>query len=674
MSAVKGNNSIMFSDKSTIRPGWHDKVLFGLHYDLHANANDIELGAGLTHEHLKAELEKVRPDWVQCDCKGHPGYTSWPTEIGSTSPGVVKDSLRIYRDVTREFGIPLVMHYSGVIDNRAVELHPEWRYTSRDGVINSEEWRETGATCSLSAYTDQLMIPQMLEIVQKYDVDGFWIDGDCWGAKFCYCEKCKEAFKHKTGIKQPPMQSSDPHWLDWAAFHRKIFEDHVARYAEAIHAFKPTCTVCSNWMYSICHPSIVDVPVDYISGDLPYYWVSSNAVLESRFIASRGMSWDLMAWGFMSMEKEMAGWIFKSSAQLCQEAALVISQGGGISIYDLPNRNGSLISWHQDIMAEVADFVRARKEWVQNSRSIPQVALLHSAAHYYGANGEFLMEMWSPTRQPISGALDCLLEDHYHVDVLNESDLIESIFSYPLVVIAEQTNPSQDLLDVLSNYVEAGGKLLISGVNTSSDYGILSGTEADGDPENGHFYLEIDAQTTTIKGPWQPVKLKGATSLLSVLTSVDPAKGQSDAPAITINRIGKGMVICIHNQYFTHYSQTHYPRSRKLVRSLIETLLPDFIVDIEAPAKLQIVLRRQGTSVIVHMINTGSGHPLSPTQGMIEEVDPIDNVRLTIQCPSRPSRVYLAPSFEGLSWEWDDGLLNVRVRSVGIMDSVVIES
>ena len=35
---------------------WHHDVFFGLHYDLHASASDTELGARLTHEHLKSEL------------------------------------------------------------------------------------------------------------------------------------------------------------------------------------------------------------------------------------------------------------------------------------------------------------------------------------------------------------------------------------------------------------------------------------------------------------------------------------------------------------------------------------------------------------------------------------------------------------------------------------------
>ena len=110
---------------------WHDSVFFGIHYDQHAHAADTVLGAELTYEHLRARLEQVRPDWVQCDCKGHPGYTSWPTRVGSTSPGVVRDALRIYRDVTKDLGIPLGMHYSGVWDDRALELHPALQHFFR---------------------------------------------------------------------------------------------------------------------------------------------------------------------------------------------------------------------------------------------------------------------------------------------------------------------------------------------------------------------------------------------------------------------------------------------------------------------------------------------------------------------------------------------------------------
>ena len=76
----------MISRKSAKKANWHDKVYFGLHYDQHANKWDFELGKAVTHEMLREAWKKIKPDWVQCDCKGHEGYTSYPTKVGYPSP------------------------------------------------------------------------------------------------------------------------------------------------------------------------------------------------------------------------------------------------------------------------------------------------------------------------------------------------------------------------------------------------------------------------------------------------------------------------------------------------------------------------------------------------------------------------------------------------------------
>ena len=144
-------------------PLWLDNAFFGLHYDLHATVDDTVLGKELTHEYLREQLAKVMPDYVQCDCKGCPGFTSYPTKVGSPSPGIVKDALRIHRDVTRELGIPLLVHYSGIWDTRALELHPDWAAINHDGVAISR-------VCPLGPYLDELMIPQLLEIIDEYSV------------------------------------------------------------------------------------------------------------------------------------------------------------------------------------------------------------------------------------------------------------------------------------------------------------------------------------------------------------------------------------------------------------------------------------------------------------------------------------------------------------------------
>ena len=54
---------------------------FGLHFDFHAG-DRAGIGAGLTEAAIDAVLARVRPDYVQCDCKGHWGLASYPTRVG----------------------------------------------------------------------------------------------------------------------------------------------------------------------------------------------------------------------------------------------------------------------------------------------------------------------------------------------------------------------------------------------------------------------------------------------------------------------------------------------------------------------------------------------------------------------------------------------------------------
>ncbi|HQM69388.1 MAG TPA: hypothetical protein PK521_08780 [Bacteroidales bacterium] len=123
-------------------------------------------------------IDRVQPDYIQTDCKGHTGYTSYPTKVGNPAPGFVGDPLRIWREVTARNGVALYMHYSGVWDTRAIELHPEWAALHADGTRDKEK------TSVFGTYVDQLLVPQLKELAGDYDVDGVWVDGECW---ICPC-------------------------------------------------------------------------------------------------------------------------------------------------------------------------------------------------------------------------------------------------------------------------------------------------------------------------------------------------------------------------------------------------------------------------------------------------------------------------------------------------------
>lgn len=663
---------------------WHDDVYFGLHFDLHPMVSDTALGADTTYAHIRRELEKVKPDFVQYDCKGHGGYAGYPTQVGVPSPGIVRNALTVWRRVTRDMGLPLSVHYSGTWDGVQWERHPDWARRRPDGKRygdpNGPEMMPGFAPQSMAAdspYDDELLIPQLIEVIDLHDIDGVWVDGECWAAAPDWSETTRRMFTQETGVTAIPLQPSDPHWADYMAFNRRRFEVHLARYVDALHARKPGFAVCSNWAYTVRMPDEVSAPVNYLSGDFVWAFGLDSAELEAKFMDSRGMPWDLMAWGFTTAgPMNKARWTAKPAEHLKLEGALVAANGGAFWIYDQPLRSGKLVDWHMDTFAEVANFLRARQAICQGTSSASHVALLHSQSHFYANNHPegtpSLYNEGQPVRT-LTGALQLLLDNHYHTDVMNEDALLRRMYDYPVIVIAEQTHLPQALKDALLVWVKQGGKLLLTGSNIVQDFPDVLGVITAGDPSFEALFVPADGGTAPVDGPWQLVKLKGARALASLHRTPDASKRSAIGhPAATIRQAGRGAIAAVYGALATTYADYRYPRIRSFAGHVLRELTGAMPVEIEAPAHVHGVVRNKPGQQIVHLFNMGSANPLSPVAPIIESITPTGPITCRMQSTKRPQRVTLAPNDAALTWTWSKGVLTVTMDTLHIHAAIVV--
>lgn len=641
---------------------WHENAFFGLHYDLHPNAKDTQLGEETTYEHIRAMLEKVKPDFVQYDCKGHPGWSGYPTKIGSPSPGIVNDALRVWREVTRDMGIPLSIHYSGVWDTRAIELHPEWAR------INERGKPDPNYTSRLSGYAEELMIPQLLEVIQEYDIDGMWIDGENWASLPDWSEACQALFTEKTGITEIPRRPNDPYWDEWLAFHRELFVTHVKRYVEAVHAVKPSCMVTSNWMYSVRQPEEPEAPIDYLSGDFDWSFGSERAMAEARFISSRGKPWDLMAWAFLQTNNQ--GWTLKTAVHLCQEVSTVLAQGGAIFIYNTPQRTGRLTEWHQDILAEVAQFCRKRQPVCHKTVPIPQVAVLHSESSYYKNNSPLFN--FGSANHAMEGAMFALLENGYSVDILNEATLARKMNDYPMIVIPEAAYVPQDFRSALQSYVREGGKIVLTGAHVAEMYEELAGVQkTDKPPRDG--WLPAGNGAVRVHGLYQPIQCTTATELAFLLYEQDPERNRLDFPASTLNLYGKGSVVAIHGPIFENYYNCRYPLMRRFIGDSIKALGDEDLIRLEGPWYIEMAARTKDDKILIQLVNRSVSGYLSPSRHIVEHVPDAGPFTLHIPMATKPRRCYAAPDPVGVEWNWHEGTLSAHIGGLSIHNVLVIE-
>jgi hypothetical protein len=668
------------------RGQWHGKErYFGLHYDLHAGKHDTELGLQATPEQLIPMLRLTNPDFVQTDCKGHPGYTSWfsQTPEASVPPGLTADALEGWRAATRQLEMPLHCHYSGIWDRAAGEKHPDWTQVDADGTHTGAPFGATkGAAtpervCPRSDYLDKLMIPQMLELIDRYEVDGFWVDGDLWASQPCYCNRCRAAFTERTGIAEPPHGPEAPHWTEWITFALDSFYDYVNRYAAAVHAHKPGVLVCSNWLQTFRNPGAPVAATDWISGDNTWVWGLDASRCEARFIATRGKPWDIMLWSFYSshgMGDATSPWTFKPVEMLQQEAAVTLALGGNVQIYENPGgvRSGQLIPWRMELLGEVAAFVKARRELCQETETVPQIAVLHSEHHVNQNRGANLM--WGVDVAPVQGAVFSLLEAAYNVDILDEWALLHRLGEFPVVVAPEQNDMSDEMVAALKAFVEDGGKLLLSGAGALARFGEdFLGVEAGAALDAGSYHVPAgDGSAPVYSERWQllsPLATEGIGRLgKSSLLDDRLLPG----PAWAHHQIGAGAVATVPFDLFRSFDRNRYPRVRQFVSEVVARLAGPLPTRVETPTAVDVILRRKGDMTLVHLLNRSSGLPNVPTSGGVDEIMPLGPIVIEIDRETTPASVSLAFEEGEIEWLHADGVLRVMVKQVRIHAAVVV--
>ena len=159
-----------------------------MHFDFHANVWTHAIGESFDEQLVERICEEVKPDFIQCDTKGHPGYSSYPTKVGTPAPQIVRDILAGWRRATKKHGVLLFSHYSGLWEQKATGDHLEWAAVTADGTV-------TDKASVFGGYADKLLIPQLKELAGVYGVDGAWVDGECWAQAVDYGEEARAAWR-----------------------------------------------------------------------------------------------------------------------------------------------------------------------------------------------------------------------------------------------------------------------------------------------------------------------------------------------------------------------------------------------------------------------------------------------------------------------------------------------
>ena len=651
-----------------------EESFFGIHFDFHAGENDKEIGKDVTPEMVNAIIDKVKPDFIQIDCKGHPGCSSYPTKVGYQAGGIVKDQLRIWREATAKRGVSLYMHYSGVFDVKAMSEHPDWAVVSPEGQAEKESWSglDRQKASVFGPYVDQLLIPQLKELRNEYGVDGYWIDGECWATVPDYNPKVIEQFTQKTGITEIPDGPDKPHWFEWAQFHREGFRNYVRHYTDVLHRDCPGVQVASNWAFSSMMPEPVTIDLDFLSGDYTMQDSVRDARWQARCLQHQGKPWDLMAWGFSCEWKNIEWRSTKTAEQLNREAAIVLAAGGGFQCYYTQRRDASVNLWQMDVLAETARFCRARQAYCHRSESVPQIALFHSTEAVYrkmhslfGGGGH---------QKPIRGILDALLDGQHHVDVVAEHQLKGRCNQYPVIVFPEWDYVDPEMYRELIDYVRNGGNLLVIGAAAAELFKEPLGLTDLKRHSDTIRYLHHDGAGAGLKTHLMTATLPTDVKTKGLLITEDhPPMGGT--PAGSIHSIGKGKIAAVYADMGILYYNNTTTVMRDFISAMVRELLPDPVVEVRGSHLVDVVVNRKELDgqkrLAVNLINMAGPHRDVKVY-TFDDIPAVGPLTIRIRTEQKPQRIVRQPGDESLRFEWANGVTELVLSRLAIYDILVV--
>lgn len=637
---------------------------WGLHFDLHAQASMDRGGASLRDSLLDALLQRTQPDYIQVDVKGHPGISSYPTQIGYPMAGFVRDPLYAYRAATARQGVALFGHFSGIYDQEVARRHPDW------AIVGPAGRRSPAMLSTYSPYAQRYLIPQLRELAGRYGLDGAWVDGECWAIEPDYRPEAVKAFlRQQPDLKQAPRSRAEPGWEAWLAFQRGRFRGHVQAYVDSLHASHPGFQLTSNWAYSSMMPEPPRLPLDFLSGDLQPQNSVYSAAFESRVLAPQGRPWDLMAWSFTwSPEREIATQT-KTAWQLQQEMAQVIAMGGGIQVYFRQNPDLSYQPWLLPVMEELADFARARQAWCHRAEAVPQVALLFSGESYLQEIDDIYPE-WSQRLAPLKGLMMALLDRQYPVEIRMAHHLRGRMAAYPLLVVPDWARLEDSLRQELLAYAAGGGKLILVGPQTLQAFGPDLGLDTRTPPLSGSWWLDAGHHLGQYRGPLLP--LPASAGRPHFFLAANDRRYPSPYPAALQRAYGQGTIVLLPFDLGQAYHDSRNPALREWLHAQITALDIPWRVQVAGNPPVHLALMQAGGQLRLNLLHAGGPHA-DAGQLAYEAQAPVQNLLLSLRLDQAPRQVHLQPSQTPLPFTYHQGQLSLIVPNLNLHEVIVVD-
>ena len=611
-------------------------------------------------------------------------YSHYPTKIGVPHPGLAGDYFGEFTRELKKRGIKCIAYFHLPSERKHQKEHPDWVVNRDPNVLTAEEAsdRQSVGMCLNARYVDKVAIPQMKEIVESYDVEGFFIDIVMqqyleWN---CYCKYCRELFAKEVG-GQIPLKDTDPKAFEYRKWSNSHMEAFMEKVFHTLAEVKPDIAIINNYAWFSRYPVTPPWYVPHVTWDTPtpavgnYSW---NFSMEARYLST------LSAVPFSCMNTRGNNWgeySLREEEAFMHECAIILASCGTTYLSDIPYPSGNPDPAVYEVFGNVNRRTKALEPYVKGCRPVKEVAVLHSADSVWSKAPQIPSPTWTfgPSYYSVTGAHKALTELHVQMGILNSEVLVDTLHEYKALILSDQRILNENETAKIKKFVWDGGALIATNETGTRDINnkILEnfaladvlGVRYLGSSETSNCYLRGTSELGKYGIPNMDIQAGGAytrietTTARTILELVPPfqdIKGGTPPPAeapegpgVTVNQYGRGKALYCAAELFGAYFDKDTPVMRKLASWALSLVCPEdsrMIVLENTPINVELFYNHRGNERFIHLVNY-SGDKRDTGTPQAQDFTTVHGIKIRIKSSKSPNSIILVP--EGRKVEFD---------------------
>lgn len=541
-----------------------------------------------------------------------------------------------------------------------LERHPDWFRIAADG--KPVRVRELAETCFSGPYWQRFNFEMLDEILSRYPVDGIFYNH--FRYLTCYCDRCRERFRAATGHEMPVREDwDDESWRALIRYRYRALAEYAGRVKAHVQRLRSGALVTWDYELATDNPPyardsgwgpdltaqadvIASIAFNRLTRPLPK-WIHQGGEQASLGRASfRRPTCVLLTHTAIFGNRRCA----QPPAQLVRDIVQVAAHGGAPGLQIM----GTLAQDDRKALPAVRQtyqFLARHDELYRRLESSAEVALVYSqrTADWYGRAEAFLRYV-----AHYRGCYEALVHEHLPFDVVEAEHLAGLLDRYRLVILPNTACMPDETARALDEFVARGGHLFATHETALFDHegrpradfalrslgrrflkrrlmqgtyllvkdrGLLGPgfehTDLIGlgleQPYGGFgpFLPAVDVDQPGGEGEFIFTEGEGQTTdlvLSQPVTNNVPEfsywEGEIGTPGLTITRFGLGQAVYLPWGVGRLYHLYGVIECRHLIGHLAERALGGRPLRTDAPASVEVVLSRNGSRRIIHLINS----------------------------------------------------------------------